>query len=164
MNHRPPGLPSMIRIEQCLIVAATGCTLVVLGACTPDPSGRALSADTSERVCQLTGDTDWLTGAATTSQSATRYGFLGTDLGYPVEHGGRLALFFGDSRFNRPDIPPKPGALPISGLESIAPDDAIGWVETRTPPTPSRCLDLTINHEPNNPRVAVSPPMSTIFW
>ena len=28
---------------------------------------------------------------------------------------------------------------------------------TRTRPTPSQCLDLTIDHEPNNPRVAVSP-------
>ena len=71
----------MNRIEQFLNVAATSCAVVVLGACTPDPSGKTLSADTSERVCQLTGDTDWLTGAATTSQSATRHGFLGTDLG-----------------------------------------------------------------------------------
>ena len=153
----------MNRIEQCLIVAAAGCALVVLDACTPDPSGKTLLADTSERVCQLTGNTDWLTGAATTSQSETQFGFLGTDLGYPVEHGDRLALFFGDSRFNRPEIPPKPGDLPITGPESFRPDDAIGWVTTRTPPTPSRCLDLTINHEWNNPRVAVSPVVGPPF-
>jgi hypothetical protein len=153
----------MNRIEQYLVVAATGCVLAVLGACTPDPSGRTLSADTSERICQLTGDKDWLTGAPTTSQSATLYGFLGTDLGYPVEHGDRLALFFGDSRFRRPDIPPKPGDLPVTGPESVRADDAIGWVTTRTPPTANRCLDLTIDHEPNDPRVAVSPVVGPPF-
>jgi hypothetical protein len=59
----------MNRIEQCLIVAATGCALVVLGACTTDPSGKTLSAETSERVCQLTGDTDWLLRTPTTSKA-----------------------------------------------------------------------------------------------
>jgi hypothetical protein len=128
----PSVFPAMNRIEQCVMVTATGCALFVLASCTPDPSGRTLLADSSERVCQLTGDTDWLTGAATTSQSATQFGFLGTDLGYPVEHGDRLALFFGDSRFNRPEIPPKPGDLPITGPESFPADDAIGWVTART--------------------------------
>jgi hypothetical protein len=153
----------MNRIEQCLIVAATGCALLLLGACTVDPSGRTLSADTSELVCQLTGDTDWLTGVSTTSKSATIYGFLGSDLGYPVEHGDRLALFFGDSRFNRLETPPKPGDRP----ESFRADDAIGWVTTRTPPTPTRCLDLMINHELNKPQnsppVAVSPVVGPPF-
>ena len=37
------------------------------------------------------------------------------------------------------------------------PDDAIGWVTTRTPPAPNRCLELTIEHEPNDSHVAVSP-------
>src|ERR1700716_1032084 len=146
-------------IEQRLIVAATGCALVVLGACTTDPSGKTLSADTSERFCQLTVDTDWLLRTPTTSKSETLFGFRGSDLGYPVEHGDRLALFFGDSRFNRPETPPKPGDLP----ESFPADDAIGWVTTQTPPTPSRCLDLTINHEPNNPQVAVSPVVGPPF-
>ena len=163
MNLFPPALPPIHRFEQCLRIAVACCSLVALGACTSDPSGKSVSAQTSERICQLTGDTDWLTGSATTSQSATRHGFLGTDLGYPVEHGDQLALFFGDSRFNRPEIPPKPGDLPITGPESFRADDAIGWVTSRTPPTQSRCLDLTIDHEPADPRIAVSPVVGPPF-
>jgi hypothetical protein len=66
-----------------------------LGACSPDPSGKTLSVDVSERVCQLTGETDWVTGASTTSKSKSAFGLVGTDLGYPVEHKGRMAFFFG---------------------------------------------------------------------
>lgn len=143
-------------IRHYLFVAATGFALVVLGACTRDPSGAMLLAQPTERVCQLTADTDWLTGAATTSQSATRFGFLGTDLGYPVEHDNSMVLFFGDSRFSPRQVTSQPD-LPNTGPESVPPDDAIGWVTTWSPPTPSRCLDLTINHERNNSHVAVSP-------
>src|SRR5215831_8966286 len=141
----------MKSISCYFFVAAAG--FVLLSACTPDPSGSTLSANPTERVCQLTGDKDWLTRADTTSQSETNFGLRGTDGGYPVEYGNRMALFFGDSRFTRTD-PPQQVDL---GPESLPPDDAIGWVTTQTPPTPSQCLDLTINHDRNHQQVVVSP-------
>ena len=86
-------------IKYCLFVAATGFALVVLIArtrdlSTRDPTGSTLLAQPTERVCQLTGDTDWLTHAPTASQTGKRFGFLGTDLGYPVEHDNSMVLFF----------------------------------------------------------------------
>ena len=148
-------------VERSLIAAVFVGAVVGLVACTPDVSGTTLSANTRERVCQLTGDTDWVTHMPTTSQTVSRFGFRGTDLGYPVEHAGRLALLFGDSRFNRPDVanaPPRDDTP-----ENRRPDDAIGWVTTPTPPTASRCLAMTIEHEPNNSHVAVSPVVGPPF-
>lgn len=117
---------------------------------------RPLRQDTflrhDEKVCQLTGETDWVTGRETTARSRSAFGFIGTDLGYPVEHNGRMALFFGDSR-----IEPNRHAAQIGPLESGPPDDAIGWVSTRSPPTRERCLDLTINHLESNVRAPASP-------
>lgn len=127
--------------------AAVCCLLLALAACSADPSGKTLSADTSVRVCQLTGDVDWLTGLPTTSRSESEFGLIGTDLGYPVEHNGRMALLFGDSRIN-----PSRGATQLG-----PPDDAIGWVSTFSPPTPQRCLDLVLNHRPEDARALVSP-------
>ena len=130
------------------VFAAVWSLLFVLAACSPDPSGKTLSFDASKKVCQLTGETDWDTGEATTARTQSAFGFVGTDLGYPVEHNNRMALFFGDSRFE----PPR--KVDASYPESGPPDDAIGWVSTHTPPTKDRCLDLTIN--PKSP--AVGPP------
>ncbi len=119
-----------------MILAATSAGLL---ACAP---GAAPSADlthgASEKVCQLTGRNDWATGIPTTTQTQ-QYGLVGTDLGYPVEHDGRLALFFGDSRAAPP--------IPEPRDELGPPDDAVGWITSRTPPTQSQCTDLTINHE-----------------
>ena len=124
---------------RLFVIAAVWSLLFALAACSPDPSGETLSFDASEKVCQLTGETDWDTGADTTARTKSRFGFVGTDLGYPVEHNGRMALFFGDSRFD----PPR--NVDVSQPESGPPDDAIGWVSTHTPPTKDRCLDLTMN-------------------
>jgi hypothetical protein len=90
----------------------------------------------SEKVCQLTGETDWSTGMPTTTQTQ-QFGMKGTDLGYPVEHNGRLALLFGDTR-TIPELPQHDAFGP--------PDDAVGWITSRTPPTPNQCTDLEINH------------------
>src|ERR1700674_2114878 len=105
-------------------------------AAAPSPVVRI---GTSDKICQAIGDTDWETRQPTASQTFTRAGLDAADLGYPVEHAGKLFLFFGDS------WPPRhpPGALP-----EIPPDDSVG-VTTRTlPPTPSDCLGLEIHHKP----------------
>ena len=84
--------------------------LASLSACTPSgpagtggsalddagAPGAVLASGPSEKVCQLTGQTDWGTNTLTTTQTQ-RFGLGGTDLGYPVEHNGRLALLFGDT-------------------------------------------------------------------
>ena len=61
------------------------------------PSGR------SQKVCQLTGNTDFQYRAATSNQSQTRFSVAGTDLGYPFEHDGRLFFLFGDTAGSTPD-------------------------------------------------------------
>ncbi len=49
------------------------------------------------RLEQLIGDVDKLRHVPTTTQSASRYGIEGTDLGYSFEHAGRLYFLFGDT-------------------------------------------------------------------
>lgn len=61
------------------------------------PSGR------SQKVCQLTGDTDFQYRAPTTNRSESRFSVGGTDLGYPFEHDGRLYFLFGDTGGSTPD-------------------------------------------------------------
>jgi hypothetical protein len=57
----------------------------------------------SQKVCQLTGGTDYQMESPTRSQSLSRYSVGGTDLGYPFEHDGRLYLLFGDTAGSVPD-------------------------------------------------------------
>jgi hypothetical protein len=51
----------------------------------------------SQKVCQLTGNTDFQNRAGTKNQSYSRFHVAGTDLGYPFEHDGRLYFLFGDT-------------------------------------------------------------------
>ena len=51
----------------------------------------------SDKICQLTGDVDWETGWPTAARTSTNFGLDAGDLGYPVEHDGKLILLFGDS-------------------------------------------------------------------
>lgn len=53
--------------------------------------------NSSEKVCQLTGDSDRTTGASTLSQTEKRFGLEATDLGSSFEHKGRLYFLFGDT-------------------------------------------------------------------
>jgi hypothetical protein len=93
----------------------------------------------SEKVCQLTSDLDWESGLPTTNRTQSRFGLGATDLGYPVEHQGRLMLLFGDSW---------PTHVGHPGNEFQPKDDAVGWITSRTAPTRSQCTDLTINADP----------------
>jgi hypothetical protein len=127
----PMGRPAAMGFIW-LVVVICGCSH---GAQSQD---LALSFGPSEKVCQLTGEKDWASGDPTTTTfNTTQSGLMGTDLGYPVEHNQRLALLFGDTRSN----PPR-------GSDEIGPpDDAVGWITSRTPPTADACTDLRLNTE-----------------
>ncbi len=98
----------------------------------------------SEKICQLTGDVDWETGAPTAARTFANFGLDAVDLGYPVEHAGKLILLFGNS------WPPPHGG----GAEGeIPPDDAVGFTTRTQPPGPDgKCLELQINDKPSPPR------------
>jgi len=81
----------------------------------------------SQKVCQLTGETDLQFNRPTTSQTETRYGLVSADLGYSFEHDGKLFFLFGDTgptpTFNgKPNLDKDPPR--DNGLDN----DAIGYV------------------------------------
>jgi hypothetical protein len=84
----------------------------------------AYASDTAFRLCQLTKDSD-PTGRPHPGPT-TPIGITGTDLGIPVEHMGRLYLFFGDAA-EAPGI--ATDADPIAWLTTADPDD----LETEAP-------------------------------
>jgi hypothetical protein len=53
--------------------------------------------NSTQRVCQVTGDLDRATGRATLNQTGKRYGVVATDLGSSLEHRGKLYFLFGDT-------------------------------------------------------------------
>lgn len=89
-----------------------------------------------EKVCQLTGDVDWESGRPTAARTLANFGLDAVDLGYPVEHNGKLIFLFGDS------WPPPHGG---GAAGEWPPDDSVG-VTTRTePPDAATCLDLIVH-------------------
>jgi hypothetical protein len=80
------------------IVVAAAILVCAIIKC-PDADAAGLSVvGSSAKVCQLTGQTDWLTGASTDAQTMSRYGLMGIDLGFPVESDtSALYLLFGDA-------------------------------------------------------------------
>jgi hypothetical protein len=107
----------------------------------------------TQEVCQLTGDMDWETGQPTAARTLTNFGLDATDLGYPVDHNGKLLLLFGDS------WPPPHGGGPLA---EVIPDDSVG-VTTRTElPNPETCLDLVVHSkvEGGKKHAATVPPSS----
>jgi hypothetical protein len=93
----------------------------------------------AEKICQLTGDTDWETGRPTANMTFANFGLDAADLGYPVEHTGKLILLFGDS------WPPGHAGGPAG---EIPPDDAVGIVTRMEPPTnDGKCLDMQVHRK-----------------
>jgi hypothetical protein len=93
-----------------------------------------------EKVCQLTGETDWQTGRPTAAKTLSNFGLDATDLGYPIEHMGKLILMFGDS------WPPRRLA---KAIDDSFPGDAVGVVSRREAPSDDgKCLELEIQDEP----------------
>ena len=98
--------------------------------------------DTTEKICQLTGDTDWETGGPTPGMTFANFGLDAADLGYPVEHGGKLILLFGDSW-----PPPHPSGL----APDVPPDDAVGIIVRREPPADDgKCLEMAVQTKPHS--------------
>lgn len=62
---------------------------------------------TVDRLCQLTGESDDDLSLPHFTRTWTEYGITGMDLGIPVEHNGRLYLFFGDTGGSSSDDPKK---------------------------------------------------------
>jgi hypothetical protein len=78
-------------------------------------------AGSTQKICQLTGDIDRQTGQPTGNQTQTRFGIIGTDLGFSFLDGNRTWFLFGDT-------------VGLHGGDSIA------YTEDSTP---EDCLDLT---------------------
>lgn len=64
----------------------------------PGPVGRILYVPgSSQKVCQLTGQTDRQFNTPTANQTETRWGLISVDGGYSFEHDGKLFFIFGDA-------------------------------------------------------------------
>jgi hypothetical protein len=110
-----------------------------------EPPAPLARVGTTEKICQLTGDADWETGRPTAASTFANFGLDAADLGYPVEHGGKLILLFGDS------WPPRHPAGPAG---EIPPDDAVGVVLRKTPPADDgKCLELQVHRKPGTGKV-----------
>ena len=81
------------------------------------------------KLFQLVGDVDRETTppSRTPLQTETRYGLVGTDLGFPVLHKGKMFLFFGDT------LPRKP----FDAARRTPDADVVGFVPLGTTPMPA---------------------------
>jgi Domain of unknown function (DUF4185) len=127
--RRVPG--SGLLVASLLLICAAG-NAAETGALPPP-----VRIGTSDKICQLTGDVDWETGAPTAARTFSNFGLDAVDLGYPVEHAGKLILLFGDT------WPPGHGG---GAAGEIPPDDAVGVTTRREPPgSDGKCLELAIH-------------------
>jgi hypothetical protein len=142
-----PAIP----VIACLLLLGLG----KAGAADNAPPPPPLHIGASEKICQLTGDVDWETGRSTAARTFANFGLDAVDLGYPVEHNGKLILLFGDT------WPPPHGG----GVEGeIPPDDAVGVTSRRAPPDGEKCLELQVHDKPGPgrlfaPTTVVGPPL-----
>jgi hypothetical protein len=133
---------------RCLSPGLVAAGLLLIGACEAlaqnGPPSPPVRVGTSDKVCQLTGDVDWETGRPTAARTLANFGLDAVDLGYPVEHDGKLILLFGDT------WPPAHGG---GGAGEIPPDDAVGVSARRAPPgNDGKCLELAIHDKASPPR------------
>jgi hypothetical protein len=61
------------------------------------PSEISYLSGSTEKICQLTGETDRERGQPTLNRTESRFGLVGTDLGSSFEHDGKLYFLFGDT-------------------------------------------------------------------
>jgi hypothetical protein len=98
----------------------------------------------SEKVCQLTGARDRQHGLPASNNTAAESDFGFTDIGYPVEVGSTLKLYFGDSRDAQNNDRQVEGIAP-----EIPGDDGVGIIDNPTPPTFHECLRMRIAEGPD---------------
>jgi len=84
-------------------------------AAAADPDPLVYVANSTKKVCQLTGDFDRAAKIPTLSQTGKRFGVITTDLGSSLEHKGKLYFLFGDTQG-------RPGAR-----------DVLAWTESHDP-------------------------------
>lgn len=134
-----------------------------IAALLADVQGAARAATLSRvgpslKVCQLTGDVDWMTNLPTAARTLANFGMDAADLGAPVDTGGDALYFlFGDTW--PPDHPP--GSQPAA-----PPDDATGRSGRELIPNPDECVGLTLaTSAPQSlARPAVTPPILQGFF
>lgn len=116
------------------VIKLAGLLVFMAGAASAAESGLQ-RIGTTQKVCQLTGETDWQSGKPTAAKTMSNFGLDAADLGYPIEHNGKLILLFGDSwpTLQRPE-----------DIVEIPPNDAVGIVTTRATPTAANCLGMQI--------------------
>ena len=112
----PLSAGDQLQARQRLGPTRSGLGLVATAPLTPH---WAYVPNSAFRLCQLTQD--WDPTGRPHAGATTPFGITGTDLGIPVDHGGRLYLFFGDCG--------EEGADPIGWLTTNDPDD----LETMAP-------------------------------
>jgi hypothetical protein len=122
-------------MPQTFAIAAATSAVILANLSTLASAASLTLIGSSKKVCQLTGEKDWLTGQPTAAQTNTRYGLFSVDLGFPVDSGhGPLYFLFGDV---------VPASL-IPNLNPIPPDDALGVTTRTSPPDSATCLDLKL--------------------
>ena len=120
-----------MRPTRALASIVAGLLLALLA--TPALAATLTLEGSSQKICQLTGQTDWATGQTTDAQTFTRYGLSGVDLGFPIEGDkGVLYFLFGDAIPSGHNPP----------VNTIPPDDAIGVTMRTAAPDATTCLDL----------------------
>lgn len=116
-------------------------TAIILAAITaPITAGHAATLSLvgpSTKVCQLIGETDWLTHLPTAARTATNFGLDAVDLGFPVDSGapGRLYFLFGDA---------VPNGHSPTAIPSAPADDALGFTTRTAAPDAATCLGLEL--------------------
>ena len=105
-------------------------------AATPASASGLTLVGTSTKVCQLTGELDWKTGAPTDSKTWSTSALDAVDLGFPVDSApGPLWLMFGDAW---------PPHHPPGSAADTPPDDAMGATKRAAPPDPKTCLSMQL--------------------
>ena len=84
-------------MRRSILLAAVAAGIGFSTAAAADADKLFYVPMSTEKVCQLTGDADPMTGAPTLSQTGKRFGLVATDLGSSFEHKGRLYFLFGDT-------------------------------------------------------------------
>jgi hypothetical protein len=112
-------------------IALSALAFVLSFAALPASAASLTLVGANTKLCQLTGDIDWVSGAPTAARTQTKSNLIAVDLGFPIDTGaGGLYFLFGDS-FPLPS--------PVGD-----PDDALGWTTQTATPDAQICIDLKL--------------------